>query len=102
MAFKTLKLKVGDPIVWCVNDLVDPKIRSGTITKISPRETWCWVDGHHKAEDCVAYEYVFPASAKDELIKILEERRALKKAYDDSIGLIYKLRNRVALGEFDG
>lgn len=42
---------------------------------------------------------IFPSSCKDELVRILTERKRLKQIYDDSIKDLYELRNKITRGE---
>ena len=88
-----MKLEIGDEIVWTGN-LDDPdSLRCGIITKVS--KDYCWVDKHHKPEDCIYQSLCWPAEFEGELRAILEERARLKKAFDDSMKLIYQLRNKI-------
>lgn len=90
-----MKLRPGQPIIWATN-MDDPaSIRYGTVVKVSDE----FVQYGPKAEDSIHTAYVFPARVEDELIEILDERKQLKKAYDDSVKLIYELRNAVTRGE---
>jgi hypothetical protein len=91
-------MKLGDQICW-QGDLSGREldIHTGTITNLS--KDWCWIDGNHKSEDGFSLFFIWPIAAKDELEKILLERRRLLTAYDDSMKLIYELRNRVVRGE---
>lgn len=84
---------IGKKVVWTMSMDSPKDLQEGTVTKVGGEIAW--VDGHHKAEDCVYKAYLWPAEVKKELIAILIERAMLKKAYDDSIGLIYELRNKV-------
>jgi hypothetical protein len=43
--------------------------------------------------------YLFPVQADNILTQILKERARLKKAYDDSMALVYQLRNAVTRGD---
>jgi hypothetical protein len=84
--------KIGDEIVWGDIDKVS-SLREGTITKIGI--DFCWVDNYHKSEDCIYQAYCWPKKYKEELENIITKRVALKKAYDDSMALIYELRNKI-------
>ena len=99
-------MKLGDKVVW-YGSLDDPNsVRQGTVTKIqpSPDYKWgygptscCWVDNHHKPEDCLYKDYAWPAAFADELAAVVAERARLKRAYDDSMSLIYQLKNKISL-----
>ncbi len=85
-------MKIGDEIIWCYNYEEGP-ICKGTVTKVSGADL-VYVDQHHKAEDCI-YQYLcWPAEAEEELKTIIAQRAALKKAFDDSMALVYQLRNK--------
>lgn len=89
----TTKYKVGDTILTC--DLADyTSLRKLTITKISK-------DGMELTTSVgVLYAtFCFPAIAEAELLSILKTRQSLKKAFDDSMGLIYDLNNKLSRGE---
>lgn len=93
---------IGDQICW-TGDFTDPQsIQRGTVTKTQPPGAMAllWVDHYHKAEDCIYQAWCWPLKANDELLAVVTERQRLKKAFDDSMGLVYELRNRVARGEF--
>ena len=91
-----MQVKIGDAIVWA--DQMDlPVLNRGTVTQV--RGDACWVDGKHRPEDCLYQAYAWPARVEAELVAVLTERRRLRKAYDDSMGLIYQLRNRIERGE---
>jgi hypothetical protein len=90
-----MRVKVNEPVVWATN-MDDPAtIRRETVVKISGE----FVQYGAKAEDSVHSAYVFPARVEADLIEILTERRRLKKAYDDSMKLIYELSNAIVRGE---
>jgi hypothetical protein len=103
IAKETTMVKVGDRICWTGDLDTEANVRDGTVTRTKKDgDFWLvWVDGHNKAEDCIYSTYVWPVAAKDDLIAVLTERRRLKKAFDDSMTLIYQLKNRVSRGEFD-
>jgi hypothetical protein len=94
-------MQLNDEIIWC-GQLTDARqIRTGTITKTkgAGHEALIWVDGRHKPEDCIYAAYCWPARVKDELITILTERERLQRAADDSMKLVYELRNAISRGE---
>lgn len=98
-----MNFKVGDSIVWC-GQMDDPQsMREGTITKVragtSAIEGLVWVDNKHKPEDCICLAYCWPGRVKNDLMAILVERRRLKKESDDSMWLVYELRNKIVRGE---
>lgn len=90
-----MKWQPGMPIVWA-NDLDKPSsIQRGTVQKVSGE----YLQYGDKPEYSVHMAFVFPARAEAHLIEILRKREALKKAYDDSMKLIYELRNAIIRGE---
>ena len=85
----------GAPIIWAIN-LDDPtSIRHATVVKVSGE----YIQYGVRAEDSVHSAYVFPARVESQLVAIATERQRLKKAYDDSMKLIYELRNAITRGE---
>jgi hypothetical protein len=73
-------------------------VKEGTITaRRAGRdifESTVWIDGFHKPEDCIYEMYCWPIEAKEELVAIHIERKMLKKAFEESMILIYRLRNK--------
>jgi hypothetical protein len=49
-------------------------------------------DAHHKG-------FCWPVAAREELLAVITKRAALKKAYDDSMALVYQLSNKISRGE---
>lgn len=95
----TERWKVGDEVVWLSFD--EGTINRGTITKLrtSPIEELAWVNNCHRPEECIYQAYLWPARLQEQVIAIRDERARLQKAYDDSMGLWYKLRNAWLRGE---
>lgn len=92
-----MKFQIGQPIVWATN-MDDPStIKQGTVQKLHPGGEF--LQYGDKAENSVHSAYVFPARAEAHLREVLTKRQALKKAYDDSMKLIYELRNSIIRGE---
>jgi hypothetical protein len=92
-------MKEGDKIVWNTSSYDSPEsVVTGTVTKVSGKDL-CWVNNQHRPEDCIYQAYTYPAEYKDELIAILTERQKLRKAYDDSLKLLFELRNKVTRGD---
>jgi hypothetical protein len=95
-------MKLGDRICW-TQDIDDPSaISEGTVTKITKAtsvEALFWIDNQHKPEDCIYQSITYPIAAKEELVSILQERAKLKKAYNDSLKLLFELRNKIVRGE---
>lgn len=89
--------QIGDQIIYFW-ELDNPELyKEGTVTAI--KKDLLWIDNQHKLEACIYTAYCWPARVKDQLIKILKERARLKKDYEDSIKLVYQLRNTLSRGE---
>lgn len=43
--------------------------------------------------------FTWPERVYEELLGVMKERQKLKKAYDDSMALVYQLRNALSRGE---
>lgn len=95
------RLKVGDQVIWAGADQTPESIRGGTITKCSNgSEQLIWVDNKHLQEECIYAAYCYPLTAKYQLARVLHTRLLLKRAYDDSLKLLFELRNAVSRGEY--
>jgi hypothetical protein len=87
--------EVNQPIIWATN-MDDPAtIRRATIVKVSGE----FIQYGPTMADSVHVAFVFPARVEADLIEVLTKRQQLKKAYDDSMKLIYELRNAITRGE---
>ena len=80
---------VGDTCLY-VPDLDAANIMEFTITKAGKDTVQCG-----SKEQTFYTAYLWPASCKEELLTILTERAKLRKAFDDSMSLIYQLRNKL-------
>lgn len=72
-------------------------LQEGTIQRIKINQdmTEIMVDGQWY------YAHAFmPLAARAEVEAVQRERARLKKAYDDSISLVFELRNKAARGEY--
>lgn len=89
-------MRVGDKIIW--GDEERP-LREGTVTaaRVDGGFLYLWVNNLHKPEDCINAAFAWPFEVKEELIAIRAKRAVLKKEYDDSIQLLYDLRNKVTV-----
>jgi hypothetical protein len=92
---------IGDKIVWGDVDGRNTTLREGVVTKVAANGDYVWVDREHKPEDCIYTSFCWPAEYKEELLLVMKERASLRKAFDDSMKLVYQLRNRVR-NERDG
>lgn len=88
-------MKVGDSVVWA-DDMSKPDIHSGTLAKI--KGDTCWLEGEG-SESARFLAFMWPARAEGELRSILTKRAELHKAFDDSMNLVYELRNKLSRGE---
>ena len=80
--------------MYVVSDMSDPK----TVRHVPGEIVKTDKNGFVKLSDGEWYmgAYVFPDAAANRLISLVEHRAALKKAYDDSMSLVYVLRNDIA------
>jgi len=84
------RFKVGDKVLRC--DLDDPtSIVELTVTKVSQDTVQCG-----GPEEVYYTSFLWPASVRGKLIAITAERARLKKAYEDSMTLVYQLGNEIA------
>jgi hypothetical protein len=88
-----MPLTIGQQIIYENLDSTE-FLKTGTITKISGNGDLVYVDNQHKAEECILTAFCWPIEAREELIAVITERNRLKKIYDDSMSLIYQLRNK--------
>ena len=94
-------IKVNSKIFY-ITDLTDPNsIKIGTVTKLNENNLCdlIFIDNQHKAEDCIYASYCYPINVLGEMTDIILKRAELKKAFDDSITLIYILNNAIDKGE---
>ena len=80
---------VGDTCLF-VPDLSIAVIEEYIITKIGKDTVECG-----SKERTFYTAFLWPTSCKEELLTILTERAKLRKALDDSMSLIYQLRNKL-------
>lgn len=95
------RVKVGELAIW-YDSMDDSRTkRTGTVSKIVVEGTWEYicVNGKNKMEDAMNASFVFPGRVEKDLEQIVQERARLKKAYDDSISLVFELSNQIARGE---
>lgn len=52
---------------------------------------YCWT-----SKGPIMHGFVFPIKYKDKMLEIARKRQELKKQYDDSISLVYKLQNELS------
>lgn len=84
-----MTLQPGDPIVYAV-DVDKPEVFVTTFLGTLDNY-WAKVSTPDAAPSMAL---CFPVAVREELVAILTERQRLKKAYEDSISLIYDLGNR--------
>lgn len=91
--------KIGDKIVVATSEAA--KVYEAVVTKqaIYNGVVVLWIDNKHLPEDCLYAVFAWPIAVKEELLEILGRRARLKKEYDDSMSLIYELRNKIVRGE---
>lgn len=78
---------VGDTCLY-VPDLSIAAVKEYTITKVGKDTVQCG-----SKEQTFYTAFLWPISCKEELLTILTERARLKKQFDDSMSLVYQLRN---------
>ena len=91
------RFKAGDHVVWA-SDLSDPTtVEEGVVTRVGSEsgQDTVWIGNR----GVFFADFMWPGRVTDHLIGIIAERQKLKKAYDDSMKLIYELRNQIARGE---
>lgn len=86
--------KVGDKVIQ-VTDLDKVEgMRELTVTKVGKDTVQCG-----GPEETYYTAFLWPIAVREELAKIIRVRAELKKKYDDSMGLIYELKNKIVRGE---
>lgn len=88
-----MDFKVGDKVI-ITPDMSVNEYTLGTIEKINVRDRIAYVNG-----DWRYTAFLWPASAELQLSEVLQKRAELKKAYHDSMALVYQLRNVIIRGE---
>jgi len=88
-----MAFKVGQRITWTGSLDTPAGLRDGTVTKV--KGDLLWVDNQHRPEDCIYAAFCWPFEVRDELVEVLQKRADLKKAYDNSMALVYQLANDV-------
>jgi hypothetical protein len=86
-------MKKGDEIVFFGDSADISTVRTGTfVSPIDKYHSTVLVDG---VESYAFSGAIYPIEFRDELEKIVEHRMELKRAYEDSIKLIYQLNNKL-------
>lgn len=88
-----IQFKKGDIAVLAA-ELDKPNLYRFTVVKVEGD----YLHGNREGE-IFHRAFCFPEKAEAELTEILKKRQALKKAYDDSMGLVYELVNKCIRGE---
>lgn len=83
-----MNLELNDTVL-VVQNFSDNKVREAVVTKVTPE----FVRVNNDNEPINA-AYCFPMECKAELLQILTKRKELLQAYEDSMQLIYQLRNK--------
>lgn len=85
---------VGDKIL-IISDLeCESSVHEKTVTKVMKDCVQCG-----SPEEVYYTAFCWPARVKEQLLEIIRQRAILKKAYDDSMGLVYELKNKMARNE---
>jgi hypothetical protein len=99
-----MNFKVGDKVL-VVHDWSDSSQNAeGTVIKWRPEREECRlqttlgnkepVDSWHNTA------YVFPLSARMDILTVQNQRAQLKRAFDDSMKLVYEVCNKRSRGEY--
>lgn len=84
--------RIGQVVIHATLDDIST-IKEYTITKINTVHDTVTVNNN---KELVFYTaFVWPVEFKQKLIEIITKRQELKKAYDDSIKLVYELNNEI-------
>lgn len=87
-----MKFKPGDEVIW-FDDLDRPDtFHHGTIEKLD--KEWAWIAGEPRHQG-----FLFPSRVREEFLEIVRHRAELRKAWMDSMKLIYELNNAIIRGE---
>ncbi len=65
----------------------------GTVSKADRDYVWIGKEAYSRA-------YAFPIEMKEEVLSVIAQRKALMKAYNDSMALVYALTNKRANGDY--
>lgn len=87
-------MKVGDTILMVTSLDGSDSIREYVISKVGKNTIQCG-----SSEMTFYKASCWPLSVKAELETILAERRRLKIQFDDSMKLVYELKNAISRGE---
>ncbi len=83
-------MKPGDKVLICADMTGDTAPYEKTITKVGTETVQCG------SNEETYYKFAcWPIACKAELEQVLAQRAILKKAYDDSMSLVYELRNKL-------
>lgn len=92
-----MKISSGD-LVFVIDRADEPKIVvEGVVQSVKNEGQWTFIRIKGQLYNS---GYVFPISAKEDVMKMLSERARLKKELDDSIGLYYEIVNKCVRGEY--
>lgn len=87
-----MKFKPGDEVIW-FDDLDRPDtFHHGTVEKVNAE--WAQIDGELRHMG-----FLFPSRVREELVEIVRHKAALRKAWLDSMKLVYELNNAITRGE---
>lgn len=83
--------KPGDKIIVATSLDRLSDLHEETITKVSKDTVQCG-----SSENQYYTAFTWPVAYKSQLEEIVQKRAELKKAFDDSMGLVYELKNKIA------
>lgn len=92
--------KVGDTVLLCSSTDAPDSLREAVIGSIhGSGATATFIPVGGTKEDHFYLAYAWPVRVREELVTVLKHRAALKKAYEDSFGLVLELGNKITRGE---
>ena len=91
------ELKEGESVLLCDNTADQSSIRAVKIVKIADEQgiLTAKVKAAKLESFWVYVSALYPLSYEQELRELVAERAKLKQAFDDSLSLVYKLRNKI-------
>lgn len=83
-------------VIVCTDFENTSSIRTGIL--ISQNELTSDIKFDNEVVACFYNYAIYPIKYFDELVEVVTYRQQLKKTFDDSIKLVYKLRNKISTG----
>ena len=91
------ELKIGESVLLCDNTADIDSIRTVKLVKIADEQgiLTAKVKAAKLESFWVYVSALYPSEVEQELRELVIERSKLKQAFDDSLSLVYKLRNKI-------